>query len=141
MRAYESNSPTETEALGQEISAHLKAGDVVAFYGPLGAGKTAFARGLLRGLGYTQNVTSPTFTIVNEYRGGRLDCAHFDMYRIEDEDGLYSTGFYDYLDGRFVLLIEWSEHIDWAIGDGAIRIAIAGSGDQARHITIEGLEL
>lgn len=140
MQKFETTDVTGTEALGAQLTPQLKAGDIVAFYGGLGAGKTAFARGVLRGLGYTGEVTSPTFTIVNEYRGGALDCAHFDMYRIEDEQGLYSTGFYDYLDGRFVLLIEWSEHIGWALDDDIFRVTIEGSGDMPRAITIEGAQ-
>lgn len=139
MDKIETANAAQTEALGRQIAAKLRPGDMVVFYGSLGAGKTALARGILRGLGYAQNVTSPTFTIVNEYRGEALDCAHFDMYRIEDEEGLYSTGFYDYLDGRFVLLIEWGEHIEWAIENSAVRITIEGSGDEPRRITIEGL--
>lgn len=141
MKPIESSSVAQTEELGARLARQLKAGDVVAFYGPLGAGKTAFARGVLRALGYAGTVASPTFTIVNEYRGGALDVAHFDMYRVSDEEGLYSTGFYDYLDGRMALLIEWSENIGWAIEDDAIRVTISGSGEQPRIITIEGATL
>ena len=137
---YITHSPEETEALGADYAASLQPGDVVAFSGDLGAGKTAFTRGVLRGLGYQGRVTSPTFAIVNEYRGGRLDAAHFDMYRIQDEDALYFTGFYDYLDGRMVLFIEWSENIPWALDGSEIAVHIAGSGDEPRKIEIERSE-
>ncbi len=130
------NSEAETEAYGRAFAERLRAGDVVALYGGLGAGKTAFVRGALRALGYTEVVNSPTFAIVNEYRGGRLDAAHFDMYRIENEDALYSTGFYDYLDGRFALFIEWSENIPWAMDGREIAVRIEGSADEPRRITV-----
>ncbi len=136
--SYSSNSQQETEQHGAAFAVRLHPGTVIAFAGELGAGKTAFARGILRGLGYDQPVTSPTFTIVNEYTGQVLDVAHFDMYRVHTEEELYSTGFYDYLDGRFVSLIEWSEHIPWALGPETVCITIEGSGDSARRITIEG---
>lgn len=138
MKTYPSNSPAETEALGAQLAKRLKPGDVVALYGPLGAGKTAFARGVLRALGYGDHAASPTFAIVNEYRGQALDVAHFDMYRIASEEELYSTGFYDYLDGHTVLLIEWSENIEWAIEEDAVRVTISRNGDLARDIRIEG---
>lgn len=140
-KIYKTTCQSETEALGASIAKALKEGDIVAFLGGLGAGKTAFSRGVLRGLGYDNNVASPTFTIVNEYRGGTLDAAHFDMYRISGEDELYSTGFYDYLDGRFLLLIEWCENIEFALADDIIRVTITGQGESGREITIEGLEL
>ena len=107
---YITHSPEETEALGADYAASLQPGDVVAFSGDLGAGKTAFTRGVLRGLGYQGRVTSPTFAIVNEYRGGRLDAAHFDMYRILDSEALFEIGFEEYLDGSRIVLIEWSEN-------------------------------
>ena len=94
---YISNSPTETEALGEALAARLTAGTVVAFTGDLGAGKTAFTRGLARGLGVPDRVTSPTFTIVNEYEGGRLPLFHFDMYRLGSSDELFDIGWEDYL--------------------------------------------
>ena len=138
---YITHSQAETEALGEEISKHIGPGDVVVFYGELGAGKTAFSRGVLRGLGYTGDVTSPTFTIVNEYRGNVVEAAHFDMYRIDSDDALYSTGYYDYLDGKLVVLIEWGQNIEWALENDIIKIDISGSGDSERTITVEGLEL
>ena len=107
---YITHSPEETEALGAEYAASLRRGDVVAFSGDLGAGKTAFTRGVLRGLGYQGRVTSPTFAIANEYDtpGGRV--AHFDLYRILDSEALFEIGFEEYLDGSRIVLIEWSEH-------------------------------
>ncbi len=107
---YITHSPEETEALGAEYAKTLAAGDVVAFSGDLGAGKTAFTRGVLRGLGYTGRVTSPTFAIANEYDtpGGRV--AHFDLYRILDSEALFEIGFDEYLGGSRIVLIEWSEN-------------------------------
>ena len=134
---FETESQLRTEQLGERFAAVLRAGDMVAMRGGLGAGKTAFTRGVARGLGYTCPVSSPTFAIVNEYRGGRLDLAHFDVYRIADENELYGTGFYDYLDGGFVIFMEWSENVPFAIEDDAIILSIAhGEGDR-RIITIE----
>ena len=134
---FETVSQLQTEQLGERFAAVLRAGDMVAMRGGLGAGKTAFTRGVARGLGYTCPVSSPTFAIVNEYRGGRLDLAHFDVYRIADENELYGTGFYDYLDGGFVIFMEWSENVPFAIEDDAIILSIAhGEGDR-RIITIE----
>ena len=137
---YTTNSQAETERLGEKIAKRMTAGDVIAFFGGIGAGKTALCRGILRGLGYTGDVTSPTFSIVNEYRGGTLDAAHFDMYRIQSEQDLYSTGFYDYLDGRFVVLIEWSENIAFALEDSYIQIKMDEDENmENREITVEGL--
>ena len=134
---FETESQLQTEQLGERFAAVLRAGDMVAMRGGLGAGKTAFTRGVARGLGYTCPVSSPTFAIVNEYRGGRLDLAHFDVYRIADENELYGTGFYDYLDGGFVIFMEWSENVPFAVEDDAIILSIAhGEGDR-RIITIE----
>ena len=134
---FETESQLQTEQLGERFAAVLRAGDMVAMRGGLGAGKTAFTRGVARGLGYTCPVSSPTFAIVNEYRGGRLDLAHFDVYRIADENELYGTGFYDYLDGGFVIFMEWSDNVPFAIEDDAIILSIAhGEGDR-RIITIE----
>ena len=134
---FETESQLQTEQLGERFAAVLRAGDMVAMRGGLGAGKTAFTRGVARGLGYTCPVSSPTFAIVNEYRGGRLELAHFDVYRIADENELYGTGFYDYLDGGFVIFMEWSENVPFAIEDDAIILSIAhGEGDR-RTITIE----
>lgn len=134
-QTFTTNSSEETEALGAEFSKHLKQGDIVALYGDLGTGKTAFVRGVLKALGADDGITSPTFIIVNEYRLPTLFAAHFDMYRIETKDALEGSGFYDYLD-RALILIEWSENIEWALDENTIRVRMAGSGDVTRVITI-----
>ncbi len=140
-QSFKTNSQAETERLGARMAGTLRGGEIIAFRGGLGAGKTAFSRGLLRGLGYTGEVPSPTFAIVNEYRGGRLDAAHFDVYRLAGEEELYGTGFYDYLDGRTVVLIEWSETVAAALdGEPCIVVEIDGCADEPRAIAITGAE-
>ena len=134
---YTTYSQNDTEELGKRFSVALEPGTEVAMYGGLGAGKTAFTRGVLRGLGYEGTVSSPTFAIVNEYRGGRLDLAHFDMYRISTEEELYGTGFYDYLDGRTAVFMEWSENIPFAVSEDAVRVIIEHGEGDVRHIRIE----
>ena len=135
-----SNSPAETEALGERLAARLGPGTVVAFTGDLGAGKTAFTRGLALGLGVTERVTSPTFTIVNEYEG-RLPLFHFDMYRLGGEEELFDIGWEDYLARGGVCAVEWSENIAGALED-CVRVDIRrGEHDEQRIITIEGVEL
>lgn len=125
--------------IGRSLAGQLSAGDVVALFGDLGAGKTAFVSGLAHGLGYTGDVTSPTFALVHEYSGGRLPLYHFDMYRIHSADDLYSTGFYDYLDTGGVLAIEWSENIENELPECALRVRISyGDAEQSRLIEIEG---
>ncbi len=132
------HSPQETEELARRLAQDLKGGEVIAFTGGMGAGKTAFTRGLVMGLGAGDVVSSPTFALVNEY-AGRLTVEHFDMYRVESWDDLYSTGFFDYLDTDCVLVIEWSENIQGALPDGVISIDLQpGEKDQDRIITIEG---
>ena len=132
------HSPQETEELARRLAQDLKGGEVIAFTGGMGAGKTAFTRGLVMGLGAGDVVSSPTFALVNEY-AGRLTVEHFDMYRVESWDDLYSTGFFDYLDTDCVLVIEWSENIQGALPDGVISIDLQpGDKDQDRIITIEG---
>lgn len=111
MIQYLSHSTEDTEAFGERFAQMLHPGDVVAFTGDLGAGKTAFSRGVLHGLGYTGRVTSPTFSIANEYHTPQADVAHFDMYRILDTEALWELGFDEYLDGHRIVLIEWSENI------------------------------
>ena len=136
---YISNSPAETEALGEALAARLTAGTVVAFTGDLGAGKTAFTRGLARGLGVPDRVTSPTFTIVNEYEGGRLPLFHFDMYRLGSSDELFDIGWEDYLARGGVCAVEWSEIVSDALEDGVLRVDIRrGAGEGERIITITG---
>lgn len=134
-----SKSVRETEDLGKKIASVLKGTEVIAMFGDLGAGKTAFTRGLASGLSFDYGVSSPTFAIVNEYNG-KFNIYHFDMYRITNEDDLYSTGFYDYLDNG-VVIIEWSENIEYALDNTAIRITINKTDDDNQRIfTIEGLD-
>ena len=134
---YTTNSPVETEALGAALGRILPAGTVIAYRGDLGAGKTAFTRGLARGLGYGEPVTSPTYTIVNEYLGGRLPLFHFDMYRLSSADDLWDIGWEDYLDRQGVCAVEWSENVAEAL-EGGLNVTIEKSGDEQRTITIEG---
>ena len=136
---YISNSPAETEAIGAALAKVLTSGTILAYRGDLGAGKTAFTRGLARGLGYAEPVTSPTYTIVNEYLSGRLPLFHFDMYRLGSEDELFDIGWEDYLDRGGVCAVEWSENVDDAMED-AIYITIEKLGEDSRQITIEGGE-
>ena len=131
------NSPIETEAVGAALAEKLSAGDVIAYEGDLGAGKTAFTRGLARGLGASEPVTSPTYTIVNEYLSGRLPLFHFDMYRLSCADDLFDIGWEDYLERGGVCAVEWSENVAEAM-EGAIRVKIEKTGDETRKITITG---
>ena len=133
------NSPEETEAVGAALGRILNPGTVIAYRGDLGAGKTAFTRGLARGLGYAEPVTSPTYTIVNEYLGGRLPLFHFDMYRLASSDDLWDIGWDDYLDRNGVCAVEWSENVADALED-AILITIHKTGETSRRIVIEGGE-
>ena len=134
---YITHSPAETEAVGEALAKTLRPGTVLAFRGDLGAGKTAFTRGLGRGLGCTERVTSPTYTIVNEYTSGRLPLFHFDMYRLRSSEDLFDIGWEDYLERGGVCAVEWSENVADAL-DGAIWITIEKTGDDSRKITIEG---
>ncbi len=134
---YITNSPAETEALAEKLAPHLTAGTVIAYRGDLGAGKTAFTRGLARGLGYTDMVTSPTYTIVNEYLGGRLPLFHFDMYRLASGDDLWDIGWEDYLDRGGICAVEWSENVSDALED-PLTITIEKLGENTRRITVEG---
>ena len=140
---YLSHNEQETEALGARLASCLLPGAVVAYQGGLGMGKTAFTRGLAKGLGYTGRVTSPTFTIVNEYEGGRLPLFHFDMYRLEDADALFDIGWEDYLDRGGVCAVEWSEQVAEAMPADTIYVTIARrpEDDRWRTITLEGVEL
>ena len=133
------NSPAETEAIGAALAEKLTPGTILAYRGDLGAGKTAFTRGLARGLGCRDLVTSPTYTIVNEYLGGRLPLFHFDMYRLRSSDDLWDIGWEDYLDRGGICAVEWSENVDDAM-EGAIYITIEKTGENSRHIRIEGGE-
>ena len=134
---YTTNSPAETEAIGAALGKIIEPGTVIAYRGDLGAGKTAFTRGLAKGLGCTEIVTSPTYTIVNEYLGGRIPLFHFDMYRLRSSDDLFDIGWEDYLDRGGVCAVEWSENVDDAMED-ALNITIEKLGEDARRITIEG---
>ena len=136
---YLTHNEAETEALGARLAAALTPGSVVAYRGDLGAGKTAFTRGLARGLGYAGRVTSPTFTIVNEYEGGRLPLFHFDMYRLASSDELFDIGWEDYLARGGVCAVEWSENVADALEPGTIRVDIRrGPAENDRLITITG---
>ena len=131
------NSPEETEAVGAALGAVVLPGTVLAFTGDLGAGKTAFTRGLARGLGAADRVTSPTYTIVNEYLSGRLPLFHFDMYRLDSSDALWDIGWEDYLERGGVCAVEWSENIADAL-ERPVYIRLEKLGDTTRRITIEG---
>lgn len=135
----QTHSPEEAEAVGRKLAVQLQPGDVLAYYGDLGAGKTAFTRGLASGLGVTETVTSPSYTIVNEYLSGRLPLFHFDMYRLGSADELFDIGWEDYLARGGVCAVEWSENVEDALRD-AIHITIEKDPlePDTRRITIEG---
>lgn len=130
------NSVEETENLAQKIAYNLKGQEVIAFFGGLGMGKTAFTRGLAYALESKDDVSSPTFAIVNEY-SGKYNIYHFDMYRINTWEDLYSTGFFDFI-GQGVIVIEWSENIENALPENTIRINIEKLTDNSRKFKIEG---
>ena len=135
---YITNNVAETEALGAKLALALRPGDVVAFFGDLGAGKTAFVRGMAEGLGVREPVTSPTYTIVNEYLSGSMPLFHFDLYRLSGPDDLFDIGWEDYLERGGLCAVEWSERVQEALED-AVRVTIrmAGSPDR-REITVDG---
>ena len=137
---YRTESAAQTEALGRELGAKLRPGSVVAFRGGLGMGKTAFTRGLAQGLGCTGRVTSPTFTIVNEYRGN-IPLFHFDMYRLDSSDALFDIGWEDYLDRGGVCAVEWSENVAEALPEDTVWVDIRRleGEDNGRRITITGV--
>ena len=139
MMQITTHSADETQALGQKLASRLAPGDVIAYFGDLGAGKTAFTRGLAQGLGITDPVTSPTYTIVNEYLSGRIPLFHFDMYRLSSSDELFDIGWEDYLSRGGVCAVEWSENVEDDLQD-AIRITNEKDADEpdTRHITITG---
>lgn len=139
MMQITTHSADETQALGQKLASRLAPGDVIAYFGDLGAGKTAFTRGLAQGLGITDPVTSPTYTIVNEYLSGRIPLFHFDMYRLSSSDELFDIGWEDYLSRGGVCAVEWSENVEDALQD-AIRVTIEKDAVEpdTRHITITG---
>ncbi len=130
--------PEETEALGERLGRLLTGGEVLAYTGDLGAGKTAFTRGVARGLGITERVTSPTFTIVNEYEGGRLPLFHFDLYRLSSAEDLFEIGWEDYLARNGVCAVEWSETAGAALEEPVLIHISRGKTDNQRVITIQG---
>ncbi len=141
MASFVTKSVAETEELAVKLAKKLMPGTVIAFFGGMGMGKTAFTRGLAHGLGLENSVSSPTFAIVNDY-GGNPPLVHFDMYRVTSWEDLYTTGFYDYMDMGAILAIEWSENIENAIPENAVRITIEqGTADDERVITIDGIEV
>ncbi|MBE6926509.1 MAG: tRNA (adenosine(37)-N6)-threonylcarbamoyltransferase complex ATPase subunit type 1 TsaE [Ruminococcaceae bacterium] len=134
---YITNSPEETEALGAALGRILQPGTVIAYTGDLGAGKTAFTRGIARGLGIGEIVTSPTYTIVNEYLGGRLPLFHFDMYRLRSSEDLWDIGWEDYLERGGICAVEWSENITDALEE-PLFICIEKLSENSRKITLKG---
>lgn len=140
MAEYISRNEPETEALGAKLAAAIEGGAVIAMYGDLGAGKTAFVRGMARGLGLDCRVSSPTFTIVNEYLGER-ELIHFDMYRLSSADELFDIGWEDYIARGAICAVEWSENVEEAFYGDEIKVSIEKLSDNERRITIEGVEL
>lgn len=130
------NSPLETEEFAAKFSESLKGGEIIAFKGSMGMGKTCFTRGLAHGLGFDGQVTSPTFALVNEYIGGRLSVYHFDMFRIDTWEDLYSSGWFDYIEMGGVAVAEWSENIEEALPDDVITVEISRIDDNKRKIVL-----
>ena len=142
MSRYLSNSALLTEDYGRSLAPKIPAGGVVALHGPLGSGKTVLARGLIKGLGYSGPVSSPTYTIVHEYPAGQdgmsVNTAHFDLYRVTGEADLESTGFYDYLNGGWTLILEWCDSIPWAVEPSFVHVYIERTReDNVRIIRME----
>lgn len=134
-----SESVTQTELIAENLGKKVASATVIAYFGGLGMGKTAFTRGLARGMGIKADVSSPTFAIVNDY-GGNPPLVHFDMYKVDSWDDLYSSGFFDYLDMGAVLAVEWSENIENALPEGTVRVTIEqGESENQRIITVEGM--
>lgn len=134
------NSPAETELFAENFAKNLSGGEIIAFKGGMGMGKTCFTRGLAKGLGFTGQVSSPTFAIVNEYSGGRLPLYHFDMFRVESWEDLYSCGFFDYMEMGGVIAAEWSENIENALEGKVITVQIEQLDENIRKITVSGVE-
>lgn len=136
---YNSNSPNDTEMIAKALAKKLKPSDVICLRGDLGVGKTAFVQGLVKGLGVTEPISSPTFTIVNCYTGGKMPIYHFDVYRIEDSDEMYEIGFDEYVYGDGVTVIEWPDNIADILPDNAYNITIEKDyekGENFRRIEI-----
>ena len=140
MAEFISHSQLETEEMGRKLAEKLPGGSVVAMYGDLGAGKTAFVRGMAKGMGLSCRVSSPTFTIVNEYLGER-ELIHFDMYRLSSADELFDIGWEDYLSRGAVCAVEWSENVQDAFFGDEVVVRIEKLNNTDRKITIEGAEL
>lgn len=141
MATFKTYNSKQTEELASKLAVKIPYGSVVAMFGDLGAGKTAFTRGFAKGLGISCDVSSPTFALVNEYRGNGKTLYHFDMYRINGWDDLYSTGYFDYLDEGASLIIEWSENIEAVLPDDCVRITINKTDDEnERIIEVNGVE-
>ena len=139
MSVYISSSPSDTVNIAESLAKKLSGGEIIALKGGLGMGKTCFVKGLASGLGFQGQVTSPTFAIVNEYIGGRLDLFHFDMYRITGWDDLYSTGYFEYTAARGVVAVEWSENIEGALdNENVIYVTIERISENERKITVSG---
>lgn len=136
MPYYSTKTPAETEAVGEELGRQLHGGEIIAFTGGLGAGKTTFCKGLARGLGCTDTISSPTYAIANLYQG-RVLFAHFDAYRISTEDDLEAAGFYDYLDQGAVIAIEWSENVIHFLPSPILRVALTTLPTGERKIEID----
>ena len=136
MEKFISDSPQKTEEIAAKFAEKLQGGEVIAFRGGLGHGKTCFTRGLAKGLGYKGDVTSPTFALINEYLGGRINLYHYDMYRISSWDELYSSGFFEYLDENGVIAVEWSENIENALPDNTYYVEIKMTDFNTREISI-----
>ena len=130
------NSAAETRALGEKLASRLKAGDVVVLEGELGAGKSELARGIAKGLGVTETVTSPSFTILNVYESGRCPLYHFDWYRLESEEELYELGMDEYLGGDGIAVVEWAERCPDAVPENVLRIRLEVTGGESRRITV-----
>lgn len=140
MKKFISENRYATEKIAEDLAKSLNGGEVIAFRGGLGMGKTCFTRGLAKGLGYVGDVTSPTFALINEYIGGRLNLFHFDMYRITSWDELYSSGFFEYLEESGVVVAEWSENIENALPDSTIYVEIKMIDENTREILIYNKE-
>ena len=136
MEKFISESREKTEEIAAKFSETLSGGEVIAFRGGLGMGKTCFTRGLAKGLGYDGEVTSPTFALINEYFGGSLSIFHFDMYRIDSWQDLYSSGFFEYCEENGVVVAEWSENIENALPDNTIYVEIKALDEETREISI-----
>ena len=130
------NSASETRALGEQLASGLRPGDTVILEGELGAGKSELARGIAKGLGVTETVTSPSFTILNVYESGRCPLYHFDWYRLESEEELYELGMDEYLGGDGIAVVEWAERCPDAVPEDCIRIRLEATGEETRQITV-----